>query len=79
MNIWFRFSVWIGKKFKIEGAPLCRVFNDARSESYTLTNDGMVLIQGVKSKAIDVVPLSLCSESLAEKFSKALNPKKAVL
>lgn len=70
--MWFQFQVWIGKKLKIDGAPICRISNDANTESYTLRNDGWVIIQGKKQKTTDALPIFLCSHNLQEKFATEL-------
>jgi hypothetical protein len=72
MGVWFNFQVWLGKKLKVNGAPVCRVFNDVGTEHYTLTNDGWVLIQGVQSKSVSAIPIQLASANLVSKFEAAL-------
>lgn len=71
--MWFKFLVWFGKKLNIDGAPICRLFNEAKTEHYTLTNDGWVIIQSVSSKATDAIPVFLCNPTLQERFTKELD------
>lgn len=72
MGLWFKILVWLGRKFQIEGAPVCRVYNDARTEHYTLTNDGWVISQGVGSKSTDAIPFYMVSQELQDKFAAVL-------
>ena len=71
--MWFKFLVWFSNKLNIDGAPICRVFNEAKTEHYTLTNDGWVIVQGIKSKATDSIPVFLCNPKLQEQFAEELN------
>lgn len=68
----FRLKVWLGIKLKIEGAPLCRVFNKKMTESYTLHSDGMVIIKPIKGKGTDMIPAAFISSELSVVMSKEL-------
>lgn len=73
-SITFRFKVWIGQKLNLSNAPLCRVFNKAGTESYTLTSDMFVIIRSNKkgSKSTDVLPASLISCEMSKVMAKEL-------
>ena len=71
--MFFKLTVWLGKKFEIEGAPICRVWNDKKTEQYTLNNDGWVIISSPRSSAHDMVHISCASSTLIEKFELALS------
>ena len=70
--MFFKLLVWLGKKFEIEGAPLCRVWNDRHTEHYTLNNDGWIIISAPRSKSHDMVHISCASSTLHKKFEAAL-------
>lgn len=71
--MWFKFLCWLGKKIPDSGLPLCRVYNDAKTEHYTLQNDGWVICQGVGQTATDALPIMMVSEKLQQKFAAALD------
>ncbi|MEI4967276.1 MULTISPECIES: hypothetical protein [Aeromonas] len=71
-SIWFKFLCWLGRKFPESGLPIARVYNATGSEHYTLYRDGMVMVESVGSKAMDVLPLVLCSQSLVEAFAEEI-------
>lgn len=68
----FKIALWFGLRFDFPGLPLCRVFNDAKTEHYTLRRDGLVFIQSVKTGSIDALPITMVSEKLVEKFDDEL-------
>ena len=68
----FKLLVWLGKKFNIKGAPLCRVLNDANTERYTLYNDGWILIKAINGGAEDCIHISMASQKLIDKFEAEL-------
>lgn len=73
--IWFKFLCWLGRKFPKSGLPIARVYNAVGSEHYTLYQDGMVMVESVHGKAIDLVPLALCSQSLLDDFAEEIGGK----
>jgi len=70
--MFFKFLVLLGKITNWPGLPICRVFNEARTESYTLRRDGWVLIQGLNSKSTDMLPIMMVSQKLVDKFEEEL-------
>lgn len=68
----FKFLVLLGKLTKLPGLPMCRVWNDVMTESYTLRWDGLVIVQSKGDKSYVGMPVGMVSEKLIEKFDKEL-------
>jgi hypothetical protein len=73
--IWFKFLCWLGRKYPASGLPIARVYNAVGSEHYTLYRDGMVMIESVQGKGMNVMPLALCSQPLLDEFAKEIGGK----
>ena len=72
----FKLQVFLGKITKLPGLPICRVFNDKKTEHYTLRRDGWVVIQGVNNKTADMLPITMVSQTLINKFETCLSKTK---
>jgi len=70
--MFFKFLVWFGKLFNIDGAPICRVWSDDKTESYTLYNNGWIIIASPKDESTDMLHICQVSEVLIAKFEAKL-------
>lgn len=68
----FKILVYIGRITLYPSLPICRVYNDRKTEHYTLRYDGWVVIQGIDSESTDMIPLVMCSEKILEKLNTAV-------
>lgn len=66
--MYFKFLVFIGAITNIGTLPRRRVYNEVKSEHYTLLNNNNVVVRSVKGGAIDIIPLEYISETLINKF-----------
>ena len=67
--MFFKFLVWFCRVFSIEGGPVCRVWNDTKTNSYTLYNTGWVVIRSTEYDSTDALFITQISPALLDKFN----------
>ena len=76
---YFRALVLLGRALSIPDSPICRVYNDLGTISYTLLNSHFVIVKEVHpviSKTIGkILPIYLTSYQLQAKFAQQLEIK----
>lgn len=75
---YFRALVLLGRALSIPDSPICRVYNDLGTISYTLLNSHFVIVKEVRpviSKTIGILPIYLTSYQLQAKFAQQLEIK----
>lgn len=73
-----RFLIWLGDKTELSFLPMCKVFNNKKTESYTLRYDMLVVIQSTKKecKSKDVIPAIFASQTLIDKMSGLIEQRR---
>ena len=70
--MFFNLKVWFCALFDMKSRPLCRVWNNVRTEHYTLLNDGWIIIASPRCGVKDKVFITLASEDLLNSFTAEL-------
>lgn len=68
----FKLLIYLGRLTGLGIFPMARVWNQSKTESYTLYYDGIVQTESKEDKGIDLVPISYCSDELIKGFEREL-------